>query len=184
MAAEQLIAEGGVDALSVRSAAEAAGTSTRAVYSLFGSRDGLVAAVAAQTFEVLAEACAGVPVTDDPRQDLIELGVRAFRSMVSEHPARYRIAFQRVAGLEPDAGLLEARERARVALQFRVQRLAEAGLLGVKTIPDAMLELEAMFEGLANTELRGAVLPIMATNPERAWRAALATVLRGFTATE
>ena len=37
-AAEQLVAEGGPTQLSVRAVADAAGTSTRAVYSLFGSK--------------------------------------------------------------------------------------------------------------------------------------------------
>ena len=40
--AEQLVAEGGAPALSVRAVAKKAGTSTRAVYSLFGSKEGLL----------------------------------------------------------------------------------------------------------------------------------------------
>jgi len=39
-AAERIVADRGPTALSVRAVAEAAGTSTRAVYSLFGSKDG------------------------------------------------------------------------------------------------------------------------------------------------
>ena len=53
-AAEQIVADGGPAALSVRAVAEAAGTTTRAVYSLFGSKDGLlVEALARDAFEFL-----------------------------------------------------------------------------------------------------------------------------------
>ena len=41
-AAERLVAAGGPGALSVRAVAEEAGTTTRAVYSVFGSKEGLV----------------------------------------------------------------------------------------------------------------------------------------------
>ena len=53
-AAERIVAEGGPAALSVRAVADAAGTTTRAVYSLFGSKDGLlVEALARDAFEFL-----------------------------------------------------------------------------------------------------------------------------------
>lgn len=179
-AAEELVAAGGPDALSVRSVAEAAGTTTRAVYTLFQSKDGLVTALATITFELLADACDEVPITDQPQQDVIDLGLRAFRPIVVNHPALYRIAFQRIAGLQPHPDLVATRNRAFIALRIRAERLAEAGLLGSKSVPEAMLEIEAMFEGLANTELRGDVLPIMASDPEHAWREGLATLIRGF----
>ena len=55
-AAERLVAAGGSAALSVRAVAEEAGTTTRAVYSVFGSKDGLlVDALAQGAFEFLFE---------------------------------------------------------------------------------------------------------------------------------
>jgi hypothetical protein len=66
-------------------------------------------------------------------------------------------------------------------LQGRVQRVKDAGLLGRKAVPDAARELNAMWEGLANAELRGDVLRIMPRSEEEgAWSEALTTVLRGF----
>lgn len=181
-AAEHLIADGGPDALSVRTVAEAAGTTTRAVYTLFASKDGLVAALAARAFEILADLAEATPTTVEPERDIVSLGVDAFRTMVVEHPALYRIAFQRVVGLEPHPDLSAARARAFEQLRSRVERLEAVGLLGSKSVPDAMGEIEAMFEGLANTELRGEVLPIMASDPAQAWREGLETVLRGLAA--
>jgi AcrR family transcriptional regulator len=182
-AAERLVAEGGPDALSVRAVADEAGTTTRAVYSLFGSKDGLVAALAQTTFELLYDGIDQLPETDDPAADLVAIGTRVIRGLARDHPALFRIAFQRIAGLQPEPHLVEARERAWVQLQGRVQRLKDAGLLGRKPVPDAARELNAMWEGLANAELRGDVLRIMPRDDvERAWRDALTTVIRGFTA--
>jgi AcrR family transcriptional regulator len=183
-AGERLVAEGGPDALSVRAVAAEAGTTTRAVYSLFGSKDGLVAALAQIAFELLYHRIDHMPETDDPAADLVAIGTYVFRGLAREHPALYRIAFQRIAGLQPEPQLIEARERAWVQLQGRVQRLKDAGLLGRKSVPDASRELNAMWEGLANAELRGEVLRIIPRGEEeRAWRDALSTVLRGFNAT-
>jgi AcrR family transcriptional regulator len=182
-AAERLVAEGGADALSVRAAAAEAGSTTRAVYSLFGSKEGLVAAVAQTAFEYLYDEIDRLPVTDDPAADLVAIGTKVVRRLALDHPGLFRIAFQRIAGLHPDPGLVAARERAWVQLQAAVQRLQDAGLLGTKAVPDAAREINAMWEGLANAELRGEVLRIMPKGEEeRAWVDALMTVVRGFVA--
>lgn len=183
-AAERLVAEGGADALSVRTAAAEADTTTRAVYSLFGSKDGLVAAVAQTAFEDICDEIDRLPVTDDPTADLIAIGTKVVRRLALDHPGLFRIAFQRVAGLHADPGLVAAREKAWVQLQAAVQRLEDAGLLGTKPVPDAAREINAMWEGLANAELRGEVLRIMPKGEEeRAWLDALTTVVRGFAST-
>ena len=184
-AAERLVAAGGADALSVRAVADEAGTTTRAVYSLFGSKDGLVAALAQTAFEFLYDTIDRLPETDDPAADLVAVGTVAVRGLVRKHPALYRLAFQRIAGLQLEPGLADARQRAWVQLQGRVQRLADAGQLVDKAVPDAAREINAMWEGLANAELRGDVLRIMPKGEEeRAWVEALTTVVRGFGLTE
>src|SRR5262245_50341856 len=184
-AAERLVAEGGADALSVRTAAAEAGTTTRAVYSLFGSKDGLVAAVAQTAFEYLYDQIDRLPVTDDPAADLVAIGTKVVRPLALDHPGLFRIAFQRVAGLHSDPGLVAARQKAWIQLQAAVQRLEDAGLLGIKPVPDAAREINAMWEGLANAELRGEVLRIMPKGEEeQAWLDALNTVVRGFALTE
>jgi AcrR family transcriptional regulator len=184
-AAERLVADSGADALSVRTAAAEAGTTTRAVYSLFGSKEGLVAAVAQTAFEYLYDEIDRLPVTDDPAADLIAIGTKVVRRLAVDHPGLFRIAFQRVAGLHADAGLVAAREKAWVQLQGAVQRVQDAGLLGTKPVPAATREFTAMCEGLANAELRGEVLRIMPKGEEeRAWLDALTTVVRGFASTQ
>ena len=184
-AAEQLVAEGGGPAFSVRAVAKRAGTSTRAVYSLFGSKEGLlVDALAQEAFNFLADGLENAVETDDPAADLVEIGLSVFRPLVLEHPALYRIAFQRIV---PDfrAGpeLTEARQRSLSGLLAKVQRVADAGQLGSTSVRDGAVAFNAMCEGLANSELRGTILSILPQgDEERAWRDALTALVRGFDA--
>jgi AcrR family transcriptional regulator len=185
-AAERLVADGGPYALSVRAVAREAGTSTRAVYSLFGSKDGLlVDALAQGAFEFLADEIDRLAETDDPVADLIAVGVPVFRRLVLEHPALYRIAFQRpIRNLRPGPELTAARRRAFSRLFARVQRLEGAGLLGSKTVREAAVEFNAMLEGLANAELRGSVFRNLPEGEEeQAWRNALTTLVLGYRGT-
>lgn len=182
-AAERIVAERGASALSVRAVADAAGTTTRAVYSLFGSKEGLlVGALAGDAFEFLFTEIQKLEETDDPVSDLIDVGVLVFRRLVREHPALYRIAFQRIVpGLDAGPEVTAARQRAWGGLVAKVERLESAGLLDGKPAPEAALEFNAMMEGLANAELRGAVLRLLPEgDEERAWRTALATLVCGF----
>jgi AcrR family transcriptional regulator len=184
-AAERLVAEGGPAAFSVRAVAREAGTTTRAVYTLFGSADALlVDALAQAAFEFLADEIEKLDLTDDPVADLVAIGVPVFRRLVVEHPALYRIAFQRIVhSLRPGPELTAARGRAFDALLGRVERLRDAGGLGDKQVREAAVEFNAMLEGLANAELRGAVFRNLPEGGEQeAWRAALTTLVRGFAA--
>ena len=70
-AAERILQEGGVEALSVRGVAARIGTSTRAVYSVFGSKERLLVALGVRAFEMLGAGVAALPVTDDSAADLV-----------------------------------------------------------------------------------------------------------------
>ncbi len=184
-AAEQIVADRGAGALSVRAVADAAGTTTRAVYSLFGSKDGLlVEALARDAFEFLNTENAKLGETEDPASDLIDIGVIVFRRLVREHPALYRVAFQRIVpGLEAGPELAATRQRAWEELVAKIERLRPVGLLGDKPAPEAAVEFIAMMDGLGSAELRGAVLRLLPEgNEEKAWHDALTTVVRGWAA--
>ena len=154
-AAERLVNEGGVEALSVRAVAEAARTTTRAVYALFGSKEGLfVDALAQGAFDFLYAEMRAQRETWSPVADLVAVGL-VFRRLVVEHPARYRIAFQRVVpGLAPGPELAAARGRAWGQLVARVQRLADAGLLGKRSVEQAAVEVNAMLEEIGRASCR------------------------------
>jgi AcrR family transcriptional regulator len=185
LAAERLVAAGGPAAFSVRAVAAEAGTTTRAVYTLFGSGDALlVDALAQAAFEFLADEIDKLMETDDPAEDLVAVGVLVFRRLVTEHPALYRMAFQRIVrNLRPGPELVAARERAFRALLGKVQRMGDAGVLGDKPVREAAVEFNAMMEGLGNAELRGGVFRNLPEgDEERAWRNALTSLVNGFAA--
>ncbi|WP_407319780.1 TetR/AcrR family transcriptional regulator [Isoptericola halotolerans] len=100
--ASAAVAEHGTAGLSLRSVAAAAGTTTAAVYALFGGRDELVQAVVDEGFGRFAAHLAAVDRTDDPAADLLALGV-AYRANARENPHFYRVMFAgRPEGVPPD----------------------------------------------------------------------------------
>ena len=176
--AERIVEAEGLDALTVRRVAAGIGTTTRAVYTAFGSKDALLVALGARGFDILRAGIEDRPATDDPAADLAEDGVAVFRRFMVEHPALFRIGVQRAL---PDPGLAagfrDAAVDALAGLATRVERLEAAGLLGGRTVPDAVTEFHALCEGLAVLELRSA-LP--SGEEERIWRHALTALVRGF----
>jgi AcrR family transcriptional regulator len=182
-AAELIVARAGPHALAVRAVADEVGTTTRAVYSLFGSKGGLLGALARRAFEFLRDELDRLPMTEDPVGDLVECGVTVYRRFVLQHPSLYRIAFQRaVPGLDITQDLRDSRADAFGRLELRVQRIADEGRLPRRTVRAAAVEFNAMCEGLANAELRGGTLRILPPGQEeRAWRDAFDTLVRGLT---
>ena len=176
-AAEHAIQLGGTDAVSVRGVADQVGTSTRAVYSLFGSKDGLLVALGVRAFEMLGSAVKAMPETDDPARDLVDAGVTVFRRFVIDHPILFRIGFRRgLVSADLAAQFETARLDALGGLVAKVQRLEHSGLLAGRNLWDAVSHLNAICEGLAEMELRGN-LPI--GQEERLWRDALSALVDG-----
>ncbi len=181
-AAEWLVAEEGLEALSVRGVARAAGATTRAVYSLFGSRDGLVVGLGIRAFNLLGEAIEALPATDSPASDVVRAGVTVFRRFALDHPVLFRLAVQQVA-VPPALGqeFRGAAERALEGLMSRIARLAETRQLGARSARKAACEFHALCEGLAALELRGA---FSVTEGERIWNDALAALVAGWNSFE
>ena len=165
----------GIDALTVRRVAEEVGTTTRAVYTVYGSKDALLVALGSRAFDLLRTQIEAQPMTADPAADLIEAGVAVFRRFATEHPALFRVGVE--APLAPEFRA-PARE-ALAGLRARVERLEAAGLLGDHTVTDAVRAFHALCEGLAAMELRS-LLP--ADNEAQVWRGSLTALVRGFAA--
>lgn len=179
-AAERTIETDGLQALSVRGLSADVGTTARAVYSVFGSKDGLLGALGTRGFRMLGAAVKEVPVTDDPIADLVVAGASAFRGFVLAHPALFGVAIQLPAPT-PDAGY-HVRDEATAAfaeLEARVGRLRKARL-GGRSVLQASVEFHALCEGLAAVELRGQLLP---GQEEETWRGALYALVTGFGST-
>ena len=177
-AAERIVAAEGLDALSVRRVASEVNVTTRAVYSLFGSKDGLVVALGARAYNVLEAALDALPTTSDPAGDLVEAGAVVFRRFVLDHPALLRIGFQR-EGVTPELARIfrDAADHALEGLRARVVRLADTGQLGSRDIARAICAFDALCEGLAALELRGQLSSGIA---EALWRDALVALVAGW----
>jgi AcrR family transcriptional regulator len=181
-AAERLVEAEGVEALTVRRVAERVGVTTRAVYTTFGSKDGLLAALGVRSFDLLATAVGRVRVTDDPAADLVRLGAGAFRNFACRHPGLFRAGFASLATPAVVwAEVAPANLRAWSALLLRVERLDQGGQLGGRTVDAAAAEFHCLCEGLAVNELRGNLGSARAA--AALWHSALTALVGGWSAT-
>jgi AcrR family transcriptional regulator len=177
-AAEHIVAAEGLEALSVRRVASAVEVTTRAVYSLFGSKDGLVVALGVRAFDLLKADLDALPTTSDPTRDLVKAGTLVFRHFALEHPALLRIGLQHEGTSAALASQFRgASDRALEGLQSRIIRLAAQGQLGSRGVAEAACEFDALCEGLVALELRSA-LP--ASKAEWVWHDALHALVVGW----
>ena len=177
-AAERTVQEGGLEGLSVRGLADQVGTTTRAVYTLFGSKDGLLIALGTRAFTTLGTAISELPQTADPAADLVEAGIAVFRHFAIGHPSLFRIGVQQTVGPPGLArDFAQAATRAFAGLERRVHRVKAAGLLDSRSVRDAACQFHALCEGLAAVELRGQMTP---GEEMRIWRDGLTALVAGF----
>jgi AcrR family transcriptional regulator len=176
MMAERVVEAEGQEALSMRRLAAEAETTTRAVYSLFGSRDGLLAALGTRAYTLLGADVAAVAVTDDPAADLVEAGL-TFRTFATAHPALFALAVQMRTAPGVAAAFKPARMAALMTLKARIEHLEAAGLVRDRSVRDAIVAFHALCEGLAALELRGTMPKGEARN---VWRGALSAIVMGF----
>jgi AcrR family transcriptional regulator len=92
VAAQEVIAEHGVENLSLREVARKLGVSHQAPYRHYPSRDHLLAEVMRRCFQRFAAHLDARPPCDDPAQDLESLGVQ-YLSYAQQHPLEYRLMF-------------------------------------------------------------------------------------------
>ena len=175
-AAEQLSAAQGWDALTVRGIAEEADTSTRAVYALFGSKEGLEQALHEVMFTRLRDLMQGRDRSDDPRQDLINQAL-AYRRWAIESPERYALAMHRFVGKARRPRSPEGIAVSQAALQELrdgVQRCHDAGMLVDDRDPEEVVTLmRANVHGLAEFENLGLLDP----DPEAYWLVAVTATI-------
>lgn len=154
-AAGRIIRSEGPHALSVRRLAEAVGTSTQALYTDFGGKEGVVRAVYLEGFARLTAAMRAVAPSDDPVADLLALG-RAYRSAAQASPHLYDIMFGRsIAEFEcTDADRAESLDSF-VCLIEGVQRALDAGRLAAESAEAVAGHLWIVVHGAVSLELAG-----------------------------
>lgn len=177
-AAEALMGEGGMEALSLRAVAHRAGTTTRAVYSVFGSKEGLIEALSLRSLDLIVAHVSAVPLTDDPGADLVAAALNGFRPYALAHPDLFRLVLVGIPGVRlPQSMAQEATSSTsfQVLVQL-VERVRASGRLGTRSSMAVALQWNALCLGLASEEL-SCLLP--AEDAEAAWRDSLESLLTG-----
>jgi AcrR family transcriptional regulator len=147
--ATTMIGERGLANLTLRQLALAGGTSTSAVYSLFGSKEELIAALTTRAFEGFTAAQRDAVGSGSAATDLPALG-RAYRAWAKANPLLFQVMF---AAPTPDG--VEA-TRAIEPLQQAVAELVRSG--AVRADARAMVTgLWALVHGFVTLELGGLV---------------------------
>jgi AcrR family transcriptional regulator len=154
--AAELIATDGVDALSLRKLAAAVTTSTTAVYSLFGGKPGLISTVYLEAFKGFAEKLRSVALSDDPAEDLVQLGL-AYRQYALAQPHLYALLFTDAARahIEQDVLLAEVSGTAFDVLHDTVARGVAAGVFADVSADLIAMASWGLVHGLSSLELQG-----------------------------
>lgn len=174
--AAALVFDGGVDALSLRRVAGLAGTSTTAVYSLFGNKAGLLDSLFREAALRFGGRLAEVGVTDDPLRDIVRLGL-AYREYARDEPHLYAVMF--AAFDEPESEVRVEAARTIEPLVDAVRRGQEQGRL--KPVPAGRIALACwgIAHGLVSLELAGSVPPGLDIADD--YEAALGAMVEGWT---
>jgi AcrR family transcriptional regulator len=177
-AAAQLLHTEGRQAVSVRRVADAVDTTTRAVYSLFGDKDGLLRALSFDVAETMRRYHEQIPVRDDPVAELIELAF-AYRRAALDKPNLYAVFIDEVRGdanVDDPVFALVYRSFERVLTTIR--RCLTEGRFTGRTEFDIGRGLLALVHGLASLELRGVLGDDAAGR--QVWRSSVEAMLAGF----
>lgn len=154
----------GYSALSLRRLAADVGTSTTAVYSLFGGKPGLLRELYREAFRRFGEHLNRVRPSDDPVDDIVRLG-HAYRASAVDDPHLYGVMFgPRGQSQEPDEhAAAEAAETFNPLLDA-VRRAVDSGAF--RPLDPALIAtaLWAGVHGLVSLEL-GQFLPPQAGPP-------------------
>ena len=133
-----IIAEGGIDSLSLRDVARRLGVSHQAPYKHFPSRDHILAEVVGRAYAGFAAHLEKRSRSNDPYEDLGRLG-RAYLEYAKEHPLHYQLMFGTPL---PDPAehpkTMKKAEHAFATLRETIARLPGRA-------PGADVELDALF---------------------------------------
>lgn len=176
-AAGRILAADGPGALTNRRLATEVGTTTRAIYSVFGSKEGLLRALFHESSRAVAAALGEVPEREDPRAELLELAL-AYRSAAVARPDLYRLQFEGgLGGFEPGEEDRELSRRNFGRVLAAVQRAVDSGIFPGRDARTITLQTWATNHGLASLEIHGHLPPSRA---ETHWRDHITAMIRGY----
>ncbi|KRD19986.1 MULTISPECIES: TetR/AcrR family transcriptional regulator [unclassified Streptomyces] len=149
----ELLATRPQESVTIRSVAAAARTSTAAVYSLFGDKEGLIAAVRDRAVAGLFQALTAVPASENALVDLYALAA-AYRRWGREHSHLYATLFGGVQSFEP-SGTVGTGDPVGPLLAAIDRAVTESVLEGEAT--SIAVSLWVTLHGVVTLELAGAL---------------------------
>ncbi|WP_130873633.1 TetR/AcrR family transcriptional regulator [[Pseudopropionibacterium] massiliense] len=171
--ATDTIARTGTEGLSLRTLAADAGTSTSAVYQLFGSRAALLDAVYLRVLEEFNRTQADAPMREDPIEDLLELA-RAYRRWALENRNQFLVLVERIT---PSQKAVAGAAGRAVPVEDRVRRAMDKGALS-GPLEQVVLSLWSTVHGYTALEVAGVIagsdddFDAVARATQRAWHPA------------
>jgi len=175
--AVDMLAEGGVAGFTTRKVAEGAGTSTPAVYELFGDKAGLVREMFFEGFQMLRQRLDEAGTSGDPRADMVAV-VPVLREFAQDNPALARLMFSRAfAEFDPGPSERQAGAAVREFIVARVRRCTDAGVISGDPADIAHILL-AVAQGLMLQETAG-WLGTSSASVNRRWNLATAALVNG-----
>jgi AcrR family transcriptional regulator len=171
-AAVDAITEVGPAGVSLRDLARRAGVSHAAPAHHFGDKAGLLTALAAEGYGLLADALADAQVRT---QDFLEVGVAYVRFAV-DHRAHFEVMFRPDLYQPDDPAVRAARERASNALSGGIGSLP-SGRAGTDA-RIAGVAAWSLVHGFATLWLNGALSPELGADPETLARSVAAILFR------
>ena len=159
-AALTLVAERGVDGFSLRGAARTVGVSPSACYRHFADREALLAAVAHEGLDTLAEAMrvAAAPYAEETPAQVVRrfwAYSSAYLHFALEHPAHFRV-MHALPKSEQSRGMMLPRTPA-VLAQAGMDALVETGVIAPEVAGRALLACWTSVHGLASLAVSGQV---------------------------
>lgn len=155
--AGRLLTEEGPAGLSLRRLASRAGTSTMAVYTRFGDKEGLLAAMHAEGFRRLGSALrqAAAEAAGDPLGALAAMGI-AYRQAALDSPHLYHIMFGEAApSFQPGKDGIAIADAAYEPLVSGVRKALDAGALQGGEAERIALYLWGVSHGFVSLEIAG-----------------------------
>ncbi|GAB2854194.1 TetR/AcrR family transcriptional regulator [Lentzea nigeriaca] len=154
--AGELLSTEGPAAVSLRKIATDVNTSTTAVYSLFGGKPALLEALYDEAFNRFGAHLTAVPVTDDPAEDLVQIGLAYRRSALAD-PQFYSVLYSKV--VEPTKAMSRAAGRTFAPVIDAVRRAIEQRVFLDSDPEQIAMSMWGIAHGLVSLELNGNLPP-------------------------
>jgi AcrR family transcriptional regulator len=176
--ASDLLEQHGIHGLSTRQLAERASSSTMAIYTLFGGKDGLLNALYLEGFRRLYQALS--EGSQDPLEQILHLN-RQYRRFALEQPMFYRLMFeQSPPEMQLSSESREAAWQSLQPLQNAIETALATGILLGTDSQELAMHLWFTAHGVVSLELAGYLPPSHAGRGEMMLTQAVEVVLQKY----